>query len=56
LGCRTAALAGLEIVNGCELVGCEFDVEDVEVLRDPLGPGQCPAGLASAPEGSYRLV
>src|SRR5215207_4228117 len=34
-GMRAAALAGVEGVDGGELVGGEVEVEDVDVLRDP---------------------
>ncbi|WP_185759432.1 hypothetical protein [Kribbella jejuensis] len=39
-GSWSAAVAGLEFVDGGELVGCEFEVEDVEVLGDPFGLGR----------------
>src|SRR5690348_17339729 len=37
LGLGTAAAAGVQTVDGRHLVGGELEVEDVEVLGDPVG-------------------
>lgn len=36
VGLRSAADAGLERVDGSELLACQLEVKDVEVLRDAL--------------------
>ena len=40
VGLGAAALAGVEGVDGGELVGGELEVEDVEVLRDAVRLGR----------------
>jgi hypothetical protein len=44
-GLGAAAYAGVELVQGRELVGAEFEVEHVEVLGDPLGPHRLRGGV-----------
>ncbi len=47
VGVGSTALAGVERVNGGELVVGQLEVEDVEVLRDPRRPRRLRDDLAA---------